>query len=85
MNEDVLRIHRGILRHRERERDIATCSNTDRPGSLMLHQSARDKYHTMSLIRGMEKKKKKKKPETRITTSTENKLLVARGDGGGDG
>ena len=53
--EDVVHIYNGILLSHKKEQNNAICSNMDGPSDYILSevsQTQKDKYHTISLIRG---------------------------------
>ena len=53
--EDVVYIQNGILLSHKNEQNNAICSNTDGPRDCHIEwsQSDKDKYHMISLIRGI--------------------------------
>ena len=75
--------HDGVSFSHNQERNDAICSSLDGPRDYHSKYSKSDKHHTISLIGG--KKNVTNAVTKRRITGIENKLMVPKGSGVGDG
>ena len=92
MGKDVIYIHNGMLLNHKKEQNLAICNKVDgaREYFAKWNKLEKDKYHTISLICGIEETKqmtiwevggeeRERETNHKRLLTIENKLRVARG------
>ena len=85
--EDVVYLYNGILLSHKKEGNNAICSNMDvsRHYHTKWNKPDKDKYHVISLMYGYKNNDTNELIyKTEIDTDIENKLMVTKGERGGE-